>query len=67
MRLADGATVHRDLADIYYVGATQDPNLPEPMQVYRYAPEVDELTIPVIRPLEEGLEGLLPAIRSIVS
>ena len=27
----------------------------------------DELTIPVIRPLEEGLDGLLPVIRSIVS
>ena len=25
----------------------QDPNAPEPMQVYRYAAEVDELVIPV--------------------
>ena len=26
----------------------QDPNAPEPMQVYRYAAEVDELTIPTL-------------------
>ena len=26
----------------------QDPNAPEPMQVYRYAPEVDDLRIPVL-------------------
>lgn len=26
----------------------QDPNAPEPMQVYRYAPEVDRLEIPVL-------------------
>jgi len=26
----------------------QDPNAPEPMQVYRYAPEVDQLEIPVL-------------------
>lgn len=26
----------------------QDPNAPEPMQVYRYAPEVDQLQIPVL-------------------
>jgi carboxymethylenebutenolidase len=26
----------------------QDPNAPEPMQVYRYAPEVDRLTIPAL-------------------
>lgn len=26
----------------------QDPNAPEPMQVYRYAPEVDQLTLPVL-------------------
>ena len=26
----------------------QDPNAPEPMQVYRYAPEADRLTIPVL-------------------
>ncbi|MGW8269207.1 MAG: dienelactone hydrolase family protein [Burkholderiales bacterium] len=26
----------------------QDPNAPEPMQVYQYAPEVDALTIPVL-------------------
>jgi carboxymethylenebutenolidase len=26
----------------------QDPNAPEPMQVYRYASEVDRLTIPTL-------------------
>lgn len=26
----------------------QDPNAPEPMQVYRYAPEVDQLRVPVL-------------------
>lgn len=26
----------------------QDPNAPEPMQVYQYAPEVDDLTVPVL-------------------
>ncbi len=26
----------------------QDPNAPEPMQVYRYAPEIDQLTIPTL-------------------
>jgi carboxymethylenebutenolidase len=26
----------------------QDPNAPEPMQVYRYAPEADQLTIPTL-------------------
>lgn len=26
----------------------QDPNAPEPMQVYRYAPEIDQLQIPVL-------------------
>lgn len=26
----------------------QDPNAPEPMQVYRYAPEVDELRLPAL-------------------
>jgi carboxymethylenebutenolidase len=33
---------------ISYYPHMQDPNLPEPMQVYRYAPEADELTIPVL-------------------
>jgi carboxymethylenebutenolidase len=31
-----------------YYPHLQDPNAPEPMQVYRYAPEVDDLTIPVL-------------------
>ncbi len=26
----------------------QDPNAPEPMQIYQYAPEVDELRVPVL-------------------
>jgi carboxymethylenebutenolidase len=48
----------------------QDPNAPEPMQVYRYAPEVDALTVPVLvffgeheqyqryRPILTGIESL---------
>jgi carboxymethylenebutenolidase len=48
----------------------QDPNAPEPMQVYQYAPEVDALTIPVLvffgeheqyqryRPILAGIESL---------
>lgn len=47
------ATVHggQDEAIACYVAwypHLQDPNAPEPMQVYRYAPEVDRLTIPVL-------------------
>jgi len=33
---------------VSYYPHMQDPNAPEPMQVYRYAPEADELTIPVL-------------------
>lgn len=33
---------------VSYYPHMQDPNAPEPMQVYRYAPEVDQLTIPVL-------------------
>jgi carboxymethylenebutenolidase len=48
----------------------QDPNAPEPMQVYQYAPEVDALTVPVLvffgeheqyqryRPILTGIESL---------
>lgn len=48
----------------------QDPNLPEPYQVYRYATEIDDLKVPVlvflgehdqyqrIRPIMEGIETL---------
>lgn len=48
----------------------QDPNLPEPMQIYQYAPEVDELEVPVLvfvgehdqyqrlRPILMGIESL---------
>lgn len=49
----------------------QDPNSPEPLQVYQYAPEVDELTIPVLvmigeyeqyqraRSIATGIESLI--------
>ena len=33
---------------VSYYPHVQDPNAPEPMQVYRYAPEVDDLKIPVL-------------------
>ncbi len=33
---------------VSYYPHLQDPNAPEPMQVYRYAPEVDALTIPAL-------------------
>lgn len=33
---------------VSYYPHMQDPNAPEPMQVYRYAPEVDQLSIPVL-------------------
>ena len=48
----------------------QDPNAPEPMQVYRYAPELEELVVPALvfmgeheqyqrlRPIVEGTEAL---------
>ncbi|MFN2121047.1 MAG: dienelactone hydrolase family protein [Anaerolineales bacterium] len=47
------ATTHgrqRDAAACYvsWYPHLQDPNAPEPMQVYRYAAEVDELAIPVL-------------------
>lgn len=47
------ATTHgrQDQGIACYVGwypHLQDPNAPEPMQVYRYATEVDQLTIPVL-------------------
>ncbi len=39
----------RDVACyVSYYPHMQDPNAPEPMQVYRYAPEADELTIPTL-------------------
>jgi carboxymethylenebutenolidase len=31
---------------VSYYPHLQDPNAPEPMQVYRYAPEADNLTLP---------------------
>ena len=48
----------------------QDPNKPEPMQVYQYAPEINDLKVPVlvflgehdqyqrIRPIMEGINTL---------
>jgi len=33
---------------VSYYPHMQDPNAPEPMQVYRYAPEADQLEIPVL-------------------
>ncbi len=48
----------------------QDPNKPEPMQIYQYAPEIDQLTVPVLiffgeheqyqrlRPIMEGVKSL---------
>jgi carboxymethylenebutenolidase len=33
---------------VSYYPHMQDPNAPEPMQVYRYATEVDQLTLPVL-------------------
>ena len=48
----------------------QDPNAPEPMQVYRYAPELNDLQVPVlvfigdheqyqrVRPIMEGINTL---------
>lgn len=39
----------RDVACyVSYYPHMQDPNAPEPMQVYRYAPEADALTIPTL-------------------
>jgi carboxymethylenebutenolidase len=49
----------------------QDPNKPEPMQVYQYAPEINDLKVPVlvffgehdqyqrIRPIMEGIKTLI--------
>jgi carboxymethylenebutenolidase len=43
------ATQHRGIACyVSWYPHLQDPNAPEPMQVYRYAPEVDQLAIPVL-------------------
>lgn len=55
---------------VAYYPHWQDPNAPEPMQVYQYAPEVDALTVPVlvffgeheqyqrVRPILAGIESL---------
>lgn len=50
----------------------QDPNAPEPMQVYRYAAEVDALTVPVMIFMGEneqyqrkrGIEEAVKALRA---
>lgn len=40
---------HQDIACyVSYYPHLQDPNAPEPAQVYGYAPEIDELDIPVL-------------------
>lgn len=55
---------------VSYYPHLQDPNLPEPMQVYRYAPEIEQLTVPVLiffgeheqyqrhRPIMEAVKSL---------
>lgn len=55
---------------VSYYPHWQDPNAPEPMQVYRYAPEIDELALPVLvffgeheqyqrmRPIMEAIDAL---------
>lgn len=47
------AVAHKRQADaaacyVSYYPHMQDPNAPEPMQVYRYAPEADDLLIPTL-------------------
>ena len=54
----------------------QDPNKPEPMQIYQYAPEINDLTVPVLiffgeheqyqrlRPIMEGVKTLQEKGRS---
>jgi carboxymethylenebutenolidase len=55
---------------VSYYPHWQDPNAPEPAQVYRYAPEVDAITVPVLvflgeheqyqraRPILAGIDAL---------
>lgn len=55
---------------VSYYPHWQDPNKPEPMQIYQYAPEVNELTVPVLvffgeheqyqrlRPIMSGIDAL---------
>lgn len=55
---------------VAYYPHWQDPNAAEPMQIYRYAPEIDQLTVPVMiffgeheqyqryRPIMMGVESL---------
>ena len=55
---------------VSYYPHWQDPNASEPMQVYRYAPEINDLTVPVmvffgeheqyqrLRPIMEGIKAL---------
>lgn len=55
---------------VSYYPHWQDPNKPEPMQIYQYAPEINDLEVPVLiffgeheqyqrlRPIMEGVKGL---------
>ena len=55
---------------VSYYPHWQDPNAAEPMQIYRYAPEINDLTVPVmvffgeheqyqrLRPIMEGIKAL---------
>ena len=55
---------------VSYYPHWQDPNKPEPMQVYQYAPEINELTVPTLvffgeheqyqrlRPIMEGIKTM---------
>jgi carboxymethylenebutenolidase len=71
MALVKHAKQAREVACyVSYYPHWQDPNAAEPMQVYRYASEVDELAVPVLlflgeheqyqrlRPILEGVETL---------
>jgi carboxymethylenebutenolidase len=52
LALRVAVTLNRQTKDVAcylsYYPHMQNPNAPEPMQVYRYAPEADELKIPVL-------------------
>jgi len=50
---------------VSYYPHWQDPNAPEPMQVYQYAPELDSLSVPVLVFLGEHEQ--YPRTRSILA
>ena len=70
MALVRHARQDRVACYVSYYPHWQDPNAPEPMQVYRYAPEVTELAVPALvflgeheqyqrlRPILEGIDAL---------